>query len=112
MKGPTMTASHVTDATFEAEVLGADQPVLVDFWAPWCGPCRQISPIVDQIAAEHGDKIKVVKINTDENPKAANDLGVLGLPTLMVFTGGQQAMSMTGAMPRPKILREIEPFLG
>lgn len=108
-----MSATTVTDATFKVEVLNSDLPVLVDFWAPWCGPCRQVSPVIDKIADEHGNQIKVVKINTDDNPATAQALGVSGLPTLMVFQGGERVAEATGALPRPRIMRDlVNPFIG
>ena len=95
-EGDEMTAKAVTDATFEAEVLQSDRPVIVDFWAPWCGPCRQISPLLDEIAAQHAE-ISVVKLNTDENPQVTARYGITGLPTVAVFISGELVKMITGA---------------
>ncbi|MBM5785442.1 MAG: thioredoxin, partial [Cyanobacteria bacterium K_DeepCast_35m_m1_288] len=84
------SAAAVTDASFEQDVLKSDVPVLVDFWAPWCGPCRMVAPIVDEIANEFEGKIKVFKLNTDENPNVASQYGIRSIPTLMVFKDGQK----------------------
>ena len=103
-----MSAIAVTDENFEAEVLKADQPVLVDFWAEWCGPCKQLSPLVDQLAAEMGDKIKVVKVNIDDAPEAPTTYGVRGVPTLMIFKGGELAASRVGGLPKTQLTEWVE----
>ena len=101
-----------TDATFDADVLKNDKPVLVDFWAEWCGPCRAIAPILEEIAAANGDKIEVFKLNTDENPATSAKYGITGIPTMNVYQNGEVVKTIVGAMPKPKLLRELEPFLG
>ena len=101
----------VTDASFVADVLQADKPVLVDFWAEWCGPCRKVSPVLDEIAGELGDKIQVVKLNIDENPETARAYRVMSVPTLTVFKNGQPVQSIAGAKPKGELVRLIESAL-
>ncbi len=101
----------VTDETFDADVLKADKPVLVDFWAPWCGPCRQVAPILDEIAEAHSDKIEVVKLNTDENPRVVTTYGIISIPTLNVYANGELVKSIIGAKPKPILLRELQEWL-
>jgi thioredoxin 1 len=103
---------HVTDATFEEEVLKSGKPVLVDFWAEWCGPCRQIAPALEQIAEEHGEKLTIVKLNIDENPNTAAKYGVLSIPTLNVYQGGEVVQTIVGAKPKAMLLRELGNFVG
>lgn len=101
----------VTDESFVADVLQHDKPVIVDFWAEWCGPCRQVSPILEEIAGEHADKITVVKLNVDENPRTAADYGVTSIPTMNVYQGGQVVKSIIGAKPKALLLKDLEAFI-
>ena len=105
------TVSEVTDDNFQAEVLESETPVLVDFWAPWCGPCRMVAPVVEEIAQEKGDALKVVKLNIDENQQTAMNYNVMSIPTLMVFKHGQPAKTVVGAYPKRRLEAEIEPAL-
>jgi thioredoxin 1 len=98
-----MAAPAVTDATFDAEVLKSEVPVLVDFWATWCGPCKAIGPVVEEMAAKYQGKAKVVKVNTDENPKTPSQYNIRSIPTLLVFKGGKVVDQIVGAAPRDKI---------
>ena len=95
-----MSVSQVTDASFKQEVINNNLPVLVDFWAPWCGPCRMVSPVVDEIAEEYESSIKVVKINTDDNPTIAAEYGIRSIPTLMIFKAGERVDTVIGAVPK------------
>lgn len=101
----------VTDADFEARVLGADGPVLVDFWATWCPPCRMLAPVLDQMAAEYAGRATVAKINTDENPRTAMQYGVMATPTLAVFRDGEMVHQAVGARPKRVIARDLDTFL-
>ncbi len=100
-----------TDATFAVDVLQNDKPVLVDFWAEWCGPCKMVAPVLEEIAGEHAAKIDVVKLNIDENPGAARDYQIMSIPTMAVFQGGKLVKSIVGAKPKAAILRDLEAFL-
>jgi|SRR5215475_14105517 len=104
-------AAAVTDSSFQTEVLSAAQPVLVDFWAAWCGPCKMVAPIVEEIATEHRGKLKVVKLDVDENPESASQFGVMSIPTLIVFKNGQAVERVVGYMPKTKLLQAIQPHL-
>ncbi len=101
----------VTDATFDADVLQSDQPVLVDYWAEWCGPCRQVAPVLEAIAAEPGDKLDIVKLNVDENPEVTRRYGILNIPTLGVFKDGQVVKELVGARSKSRLLDELAEFI-
>ena len=102
-----MATSTVSDDTFESDVLKSSTPVVVDFWAEWCGPCRMIAPALDEIAGSMGDKVKIVKLNVDESPKTASKYGVMSIPTLMIFKGGEMASRQVGAAPKAKLQQWI-----
>ena len=106
-----MALKQTTDATFADDVLLSDKPVLVDFWATWCGPCRKVAPILEEIAAQYGDKIEIVKLDTDENQDTAARYGVTPIPTLNVYVKGEVVKTIIGAHPKPKLLRELEEFI-
>ena len=106
-----MATAKVTTANFEAEVLKSSIPVVVDFWAEWCGPCRAVAPILEEISNEYGTKIKIVKLNTDEEPSIAMKYGVSSIPTMNVFKGGEVVKAIVGAKPKPVLLRELDEFL-
>ena len=109
MAGATVTA---TDADFEEKVLKSDKPVLVDFWAAWCGPCRQIAPSLEAIASEHSEKLTVVKLNIDENPAIAAKYGIMSIPTMNVYRNGEVVKTIVGAKPKAAIERDLSEFIG
>lgn len=102
---------NVTQATFGAEVLQSTQPVLIDVWAAWCNPCRMLAPILEQVASEQLGKLKVVKVNSDENMSLAMELGIMSLPTLILFKGGKEATRLVGLMSKPMIMSRLAPYL-
>ncbi len=104
-------AEQVTDSTFEQEVLKSEVPVLVDFWAPWCGPCRMVAPVVEEIAEQYEGQIKVVKVNTDENPQIASQYGIRSIPTLMIFKDGDKVDMVVGAVPKTTLATTLEKYL-
>ncbi len=99
---------EVTDDTFEATIAD-NKLVLVDFWAPWCGPCRMVGPVLDEIAGDHSDKVTIAKVNTDENQAVASQHGIMSIPTMMLFKDGQKIDQMVGALPKPQIMAKLEP---
>jgi thioredoxin 1 len=107
-----MPTTAVTDMSFEEDVLKADGPVLVDFWAEWCGPCKQIGPALEELAGEMGGQITVAKVNVDENPETPTKYGVRGIPTLMIFKGGELAATKVGAIPKQELQTWVESNLG
>lgn len=104
-------AAAVTDSSFKEDVLDSEIPVLVDFWAPWCGPCRMVAPVVDEIADQFAERVKVVKLNTDENPNVASQYGIRSIPTLMIFKGGQRVDMVVGAVPKTTLADTLEKYL-
>ncbi|MEA5471139.1 thioredoxin [Spirulina sp. 06S082] len=103
--------AEVSDSTFKQEVLESNVPVLVDFWAPWCGPCRMVAPVVEEIANQYEGQVKVVKLNTDENPDIASQYGIRSIPTLMIFKGGQRVDMVVGAVPKTTLANTLEKYL-
>src|SRR3954470_24864779 len=108
MSGNTTT---VTDATFAADVLSSSKPVLVDFWAEWCGPCKMVAPVLEEIAGQHADKITVAKLNIDENPETARQYQILSIPTMAVFVDGERVKDIVGARPKNNILSELSEWV-
>jgi len=106
-----LAATNVTDSSFKVDVLDSEVPVLVDFWAPWCGPCRMVAPVVEEIAAQYEGQLKVVKVNTDENPNIAGQYGIRSIPTLMIFKNGEKVDTVVGAVPKTTLSKAVEPYL-
>jgi len=106
-----MGTKKVTDETFEADVLNNDKPVLVDYWAEWCGPCKMVAPVLEAIAEEHGDKLDIVKLNVDDNPVITQKYGILNIPTLGVFKNGEVVKELVGARSKSALLRELADYL-
>ena len=106
-----MTAREVTDATFHSEVLESEKPIMVDFWAEWCGPCRAVSPILDKIAEENSDKLDIVKLNVDDNPETAMKYGITSIPAMYVFQNGEIVKRVIGAKPKPALEADLAEFL-
>ena len=104
-------AKDVTDATFQSEVLDSDKTIMVDFWAEWCGPCRAVGPILDQIATEHADKLSIVKLNVDDNPETAMKYGITSIPAMKVYRGGEVVKTVIGAKPKPALEADLAEFL-
>jgi thioredoxin 1 len=101
----------ISDATFEQEVLKADKPVLVDFWATWCGPCRMIAPVLEEIAADKGEQLKIAKLDVDANPVSAGRFGVRAIPTMIVFKDGKEAQRLVGYMPKDRLLQQLAQYI-
>ena len=105
------TATDVTDATFQSVVLDSEKTIMVDFWAEWCGPCRAVGPILDAIAAEHSDKLSIVKLNVDDNPETAMKYGITSIPAMKVYRGGEVVKTVIGAKPKPALEADLAEFL-
>ena len=107
-----MATTPTTDATFDEAVLQRDTPVLVDFWATWCGPCRAVAPVLEELSGQYDGKLKIVKLDTDANPQTTARYGITSIPTMYVFQDGEVVKTLVGAMPKPKLVKELEPFVG
>ncbi|HCF26226.1 MAG TPA: thioredoxin [Cyanobacteria bacterium UBA11049] len=105
------SVAQVTDSTFEQEVLNSELPVLIDFWAPWCGPCKMVAPVVEEVATQYDGQVKVFKLDTDQNPQVAKQYSIRSIPTLMIFKGGQLVDTIVGAVPKTTLSTALEKYL-